>query len=82
MLRNRRPWKKHFPGGGVALARSAKALDSLSCEGDEQIGVKSLGAPNRRSHCADSARCGEEGAIVLGNVLDSRTSTSLQRVQR
>src|SRR3977135_2381959 len=27
------------PGGGVALARSAKALDSLKLEGDEQIGV-------------------------------------------
>ena len=60
------------PGGGVALARCVKALDSLKLEGDEQIGVnivkRALVEPLRQ--IAENA--GEEGAIVLGKVTDSK----------
>jgi len=60
------------PGGGVALARCVAALDKLKLEGDEQIGVnivkKALQEPLRQ--IAENA--GEEGAIVLGKVLDSK----------
>ena len=60
------------PGGGVALARCVGALDKLKLEGDEQIGVnvvrRSLVEPLRQ--IADNA--GEEGAIVLGKVNDSK----------
>src|SRR6201981_3381240 len=60
------------PGGGVALIRASKALDGLKAEGDEQIGVnivkKSITEPLRM--IAENA--GEEGAIVLGKVNDSK----------
>jgi chaperonin GroEL len=60
------------PGGGVALARCVGALDKLKLEGDEQIGVnvvrRSLQEPLRQ--IAENA--GEEGAIVLGKINDSK----------
>src|SRR6266481_7309996 len=60
------------PGGGVALARCVKALESLKLEGDEQIGVdivkRAITEPLRQ--IAENA--GEEGAIVIGKVHDSK----------
>ena len=60
------------PGGGVALARCIPGLDKLKLEGDEQIGVnivkRALQEPLRQ--IAENA--GEEGAIVLGKVNDSK----------
>ena len=60
------------PGGGVALARCATALNKLKLEGDEQIGInivkRALQEPLRQ--IAENA--GEEGAIVLGKVLESK----------
>ena len=60
------------PGGGVALARCAAALDKLKPEGDEQIGVnivkRAITEPLRQ--IVENA--GEEGAVVLGKVLDSK----------
>lgn len=56
------------PGGGVALIRAQKALDSLQLEGDEAIGVqivrKACEAPLRQ--LVDNA--GIEGAIVVQEV--------------
>ncbi len=60
------------PGGGVALARCVSALDRLRVEGDEQIGVnivkRALVEPLRQI----AENSGEEGAIVLGKVNDSK----------
>jgi chaperonin GroEL len=60
------------PGGGVALARCVAALDKLKLEGDEQIGVnivkRALQEPMRQ--IVENA--GEEGAVVLGKVLESK----------
>ena len=60
------------PGGGVALARCIPALNKLKLEGDEQIGVnivkRALQEPLRQ--IAENA--GEEGAIVLGRVNESK----------
>jgi len=60
------------PGGGVALARCIPALDKLKAEGDEQIGVnivkRALQEPLRQ--IAENA--GEEGAIVMGKVSNSK----------
>jgi chaperonin GroEL len=60
------------PGGGVALARCVAALDKLKLEGDEQIGLnivkRALTEPLRM--IAENA--GEEGAVVLGKILDSK----------
>jgi chaperonin GroEL len=60
------------PGGGVALARCASTLEKVKAEGDEQIGInivkKAITEPLRM--IAENA--GEEGAVVLGKVLDSK----------
>jgi len=60
------------PGGGVALARAVSALDKLKLEGDEQIGVnivkRAITEPLRQ--IVENA--GEEGAVVLGKVLEAK----------
>src|SRR2546430_2080387 len=60
------------PGGGVALVRCIDALDKLKADGDEQIGInvvkRALQEPLRQ--IAENA--GEEGAIVLGKINDSK----------
>jgi len=56
------------PGGGVALIRAQKALDSLNLDGDEAIGVgivrRAVEAPLRQ--LTDNA--GQEGALVVQEV--------------
>jgi chaperonin GroEL len=56
------------PGGGVALIRAQKALDSLQLEGDEAIGLaiirRAVEAPLRQ--LADNA--GQEGALIVQEV--------------
>ena len=60
------------PGGGVALLRSATALDTLAVEGDQQLGVKiirrALEEPMR--WIAQNAGC--EGSIVVQRVRDAK----------
>jgi chaperonin GroEL len=56
------------PGGGVALLRAAKALDGVSAEGDEKIGVDII-----RRACEEPVRqivgnAGYEGAIVIEKI--------------
>jgi chaperonin GroEL len=60
------------PGGGVALARSAQALNNLKLEGDEQIGVNIVKRAIQEPLRMIAENAGEEGAIVLGKVLDSK----------
>ncbi len=62
------------PGGGVALARCAASLEKLKAEGDEQIGInivkRAITEPLRQ--IVENA--GEEGAVILGKVLESKES--------
>ncbi|MCK5707368.1 MAG: chaperonin GroEL [Candidatus Aureabacteria bacterium] len=60
------------PGGGVALLRSAKALDSLKLDGDETIGVaivkRALQEPVRQL----AINAGLEGSIVVERILEGK----------
>ena len=62
------------PGGGVALVRAVPAVDALikTLEGDEKIGAqivrRSLEEPLRQI----VANAGEEGAVVVAKVLESK----------
>ncbi len=60
------------PGGGVALLRCADAIDALKLEGDEKIGAnivrRALEEPLRQI----VGNAGEEGAIVVGKIRDSK----------
>ncbi|HWL54506.1 MAG TPA: chaperonin GroEL [Chthoniobacteraceae bacterium] len=60
------------PGGGTALIRAQRALDKLSLEGDEAIGLeiirRAVEAPLRQ--LADNA--GQEGALIVQQVKQSK----------
>jgi chaperonin GroEL len=61
------------PGGGVALLRALKVLDSLKPANDDQkVGLniirRALQAPARQ--IAENA--GEDGAVIAGKILDSK----------
>src|SRR5271154_2213838 len=60
------------PGGGVALARCVAALDKLKLEGDEQIGINIVRRAITEPLRMIAENAGEEGAVVLGKVLDSK----------
>jgi chaperonin GroEL len=59
-------------GGGVALLRTAKAIDTLKLEGDEAIGAqivrRAIESPIRML-CANA---GVEGAVVVGQVMANK----------
>ncbi len=60
------------PGGGVALVRCVEAVDALKLTGDEGIGAniikRALEEPLRQI----VGNAGEEGAIVVGKIRDSK----------
>ena len=56
------------PGGGVALLRAAKALESLEVVGDEQIGVKIVARAIEEPMRWIAANAGHEGSMVLERV--------------
>ena len=60
------------PGGGVALLRCAEAIEGLKLEGDEKIGAnivrRALEEPLRQI----VGNAGEEGAIVVGRIRESK----------
>jgi chaperonin GroEL len=62
------------PGGGVALIRCIESVAALKLEGDEQIGAnivkRALEEPLRQI----AANAGEEGAVIIGKILDSKDS--------
>src|SRR5499425_827320 len=60
------------PGGGVALARTASALEKIKAEGDEQIGINIVKRAITEPLRMIAENAGEEGAVVLGKVLDSK----------
>jgi chaperonin GroEL len=62
------------PGGGVALARCAATLDKVKSEGDEQTGINIVKRAITEPLRMIAENAGEEGAVVLGKVLDSKDS--------
>ena len=64
------------PGGGVALLRASRALDSLKVSEEEQFGVnivqKTCEIPIRQI----ASNAGVDGAIVLDRILQSKESNS------
>jgi chaperonin GroEL len=63
------------PGGGVALIRCIAAVEALKLHGDEQIGAnivkRALEEPLRQI----VANAGEEGAVVIGKIRDSKDNS-------
>jgi chaperonin GroEL len=61
-----------LPGGGVALIRASKALDSLKLKGDEGVGVDIVRRALRRPLMQIAENAGKEGAIVLEKVMHGK----------
>ena len=60
------------PGGGVALLRAIKALDTLKCDNDDQkVGItivrKALQVPARQIF----TNSGEDGSVIVGKILEN-----------
>jgi chaperonin GroEL len=60
------------PGGGVALLRAASALDNLTGEGDEQIGINIIKRACEEPVRQISGNAGFEGAVVIGQVRSNK----------
>ena len=58
------------PGGGVALLRSARALEKLDLDGDRQVGVRIVQRAIEEPIRWIAQNAGFEGAIVVQNVRD------------
>ncbi len=56
------------PGGGVALLRAGKTLQSLKAEGDEQIGIDIIRKATEEPLRQISGNAGFEGAIIIEKV--------------
>jgi chaperonin GroEL len=60
------------PGGGVALVRCTKSIDALKLEGDELTGAKIVRRALEEPMRQIVENAGEEGAIVVGKVVESK----------
>jgi chaperonin GroEL len=55
-------------GGGVALLRAGKALDSLTVTGDQLVGARIVGRAIEEPMRQIASNAGVEGAIVVAKV--------------
>jgi chaperonin GroEL len=62
------------PGGGVALVRATTAVEALvkTLEGDEKIGAQIVRRAIEEPLRQIVANAGEEGAVVVGKILESK----------
>ncbi len=60
------------PGGGVALIRALKALDSLKAEGDQLVGIKLIHKAVEAPLRWIATNAGQEGSIVVQKVKDMK----------
>ena len=60
------------PGGGVALLRGARALDSVSLEGDQQIGVNIIKRALEEPMRWIAQNAGHEGSIIVQRVREAK----------
>jgi chaperonin GroEL len=60
------------PGGGVALIRASKALDSLKLEGDQAIGVQLIRRAIEEPSRWIAQNAGHEGSIVVAKLKEAK----------
>jgi chaperonin GroEL len=63
------------PGGGVALLRSAKAIEKLDLPGDEALGAKIVGSVLDTPLRAIAENSGQDGAVVVNRVRRMKRQT-------
>src|SRR3977135_1187811 len=62
------------PGGGVALVRAAKALESVKLEGDQKVGVELIRKAIEEPLRWIATNAGHEGSIVVQKVREMKDS--------
>lgn len=62
------------PGGGVALLRAIKALDSLKLKGDEAIGVSIIRTAAFAPATAIGNNCGKQGSLIAEKIFEKEGS--------
>jgi chaperonin GroEL len=62
------------PGGGVALIRAAKALDSLKLEGDQKVGLELIRKAIEEPLRWIATNAGQEGSIVVARVKEAKSA--------
>ena len=62
------------PGGGVALLRAGKVLQTLKADGDEQIGIDIIRKATEEPLRQISGNAGYEGAIVIEKVRSNESA--------
>jgi chaperonin GroEL len=60
------------PGGGVALIRASKALESLKLDGDQQIGVTLIKRAIEEPARWIATNAGLEGSIIVAQIKDGK----------
>jgi chaperonin GroEL len=60
------------PGGGVALIRASKALESLKLEGDQAVGVAIIKRAIEEPSRWIAQNAGHEGSIVVAKIKDGK----------
>ena len=63
------------PGGGVALLRGVRALESLGVDGDQQVGVNIIKRALEEPMRWIVQNAGHEGSIVVQRVREAKTWT-------
>jgi len=63
------------PGGGSALLRASKALDSLKLDGDESIGVNIVKRASEEPIRQIAGNAGHEGSIVVEKVRNNENAS-------
>src|SRR5687768_12412726 len=62
------------PGGGVALLRASKALDSLKLDGDQAVGLQIVRRAIEEPMRWIANNAGEEGSIVVSKVKEQKNA--------
>jgi chaperonin GroEL len=62
------------PGGGVALLRALKSLDSLELSGDEMIGVEIIRQAAYAPATAIANNCGKQGNLIAEKIFERQGS--------
>ena len=60
------------PGGGVALIRAGKALESLKLEGDQEVGASIIRKAIEEPLRWIATNAGQEGSIIVQKVKDGK----------
>jgi chaperonin GroEL len=63
------------PGGGVALLRASKALESINLGGDQQVGINIVARAVEEPLRWIANNAGEEGSVVVATVKGMETES-------